>query len=71
MARNNIKTLLNPSWTATLPREREKHFRVHSLIERRVGLAVAVRMQALISGNVYCIEIEELDDQRTWQRGWR
>jgi len=70
MARIHSKTLLNTSWTATSPREREKHFRVHSVIEKSGSHIVAVRMQALISGNIYCVEIQKLEDECVWQRGW-
>ena len=71
MARIDRKKLLNSAWTAVMPQDREKHFRVHSLVEGGGGRVRAVRLQALIGGAIYCVDLEALEDVDRWRRGWR
>ena len=54
-----------------MPQDREKHFRVHSLVEGGGGRVRAVRLQALIGGAIYCVDLEALEDVDRWRRGWR
>ena len=70
MARIDRKKLPNSAWTAVEPRGCEKHFRVHSLVEGRGGRVRAVRLQALVGGAVYVVELAELEDEGLWRRGW-
>ena len=66
------KKLLHTQWTAVAPRDREKHFLVTRVIEpeppgARVEL---VEIEAVISKRARVIPWRELDDPKTWRRGW-
>ena len=57
-------------WTALQPKEREKHFVVHSQIERAGGVVDSVRVEAVLTKTVYAIAVSELGDATRWRPGW-
>ena len=57
-------------WTALQPERREKHFVVHSRMERAEGPIETVRLEALLTKAVYEITVSELSDVAHWRSGW-
>ena len=57
-------------WTALQPERREKHFVVHSRMERADGPIETVRLEALLTKAVYEIAVSELSDVAHWRSGW-
>ena len=57
-------------WTALQPERREKHFVVHSRVERADGPIETVRLEALLTKAVYEIAVSELSDVAHWRSGW-
>ena len=57
-------------WTALQPERREKHFVVHSRVERADGPIETVRLEALLTKAVYEITVSELSDVAHWRSGW-
>ena len=66
------KKLLNSKWTAVSPRNKERHFLVTKVIEPEPpGAPVElVEIEAVISKRARVIPWRELDDPKTWRRGW-
>ena len=58
-------------WTALQPERREKHFVVHSRMERADGPIETVRLEALLTKAVYEVAVSELSDVAHWRSGWR
>ena len=57
-------------WTALQPERREKHFVVHSRVERADGPIETVRLEAVLTKAVYEIAVSELSDVAHWRSGW-
>jgi len=57
-------------WTALQPQRREKHFVVHSRMERADGPIETVRLEAVLTKAVYEIAVSELSDVAHWRSGW-
>ena len=57
-------------WTALQPERREKHFVVHSRMERAEGPIETVRLEAVRTQSVYEISVIELADGACWRVGW-
>ena len=57
-------------WTALQPERREKHFVVHSRMERAEGPIETVRLEAVLTKAVYEIAVSELRDVAHWRSGW-
>ena len=57
-------------WTALQPERREKHFVVHSRIERADGPIETVRLEAVRTRSVYEVSVKELADGACWRAGW-
>ena len=57
-------------WTALQPERREKHFVVHSRVERADGPIETVRLEALLTKAVHEIAVSELSDVAHWRSGW-
>ena len=70
MRKINLKKFINIPWTETNPQNRENYFHVHTLMHQRGGLITAVRMQAVVSGPIYCTKLEDLGNTGIWLRGW-
>ena len=57
-------------WTALQPERREKHFVVHSRMERADGPIETVRLEALLTKAVYEVSVTKLADATCWCVGW-
>ena len=71
--RLNPRKLLLSKWTATEPRNREKHFMVVRIVTplppaRAIEL---VEIQAVHSGRTEVLAWRELTDVARWRQGWR
>ena len=62
--------LIGAKWTALQPQQREKHFVVHSRIERAEGLIETVRLEAVRTKSLYTVSVTDLADVRYWRAGW-
>ena len=62
--------LIGAKWTALQPQQREKHFVVHSRIERAEGPIETVRLEAVRTKSVYTVSVAELADAQCWRVGW-
>ena len=57
-------------WTALQPERREKHFVVHSRVERAGGPIDTVRLEAVRTQSVYEVSVATLADPTCWCVGW-
>jgi tryptophan-rich hypothetical protein len=66
------KKLLGSSWTATLPKERDKHFIVIAVVKGAVAGQEdrSVRLRAVLSGRERFVGACELADITQWKHGW-
>jgi tryptophan-rich hypothetical protein len=66
------KKLLGSSWTATLPKERDKHFIIVAVVKRSVAGQKdrSVRLRAVLSGRERLVGACELADHTQWKQGW-
>jgi tryptophan-rich hypothetical protein len=66
------KKLLYTKWTATQPRNKEKHFLVTRVIEPEPpgSPVVSVEIEAVHSKRIQLIAWRELTDATRWRRGW-
>ena len=62
--------LLGAKWTKLQPQHREKHFVVHSQIERAEGPVDRVRLEAVRTKSVYTVLVMELANAQRWRVGW-
>ena len=62
--------LTGAKWTALKPQQREKHFVVHSRIERAKGPIETVRLEAVRTKSLYTVSVTDLADVRYWRAGW-
>jgi tryptophan-rich hypothetical protein len=62
--------LIGAKWTALQPQWREKHFVVHSRIERAEGPIETVRLEAVRTKSVYTVSVADLADVKCWGGGW-
>jgi len=62
--------LLGAKWTKLQPQQREKHFVVHSHIERAEGPVDRVRLEAVRTKSVYTVLVMELANAQCWRVGW-
>lgn len=62
--------LIGAKWTALAPQQREKHFVVHSRIERAEGPIETVRLEAVRTKSVYTVSVADLADVKCWRGGW-
>lgn len=68
----NSNKLLLSKWTATRPKNKEKHFIVTKLIvpESELEPIREIEMEAVYSGKIYRIEWRQLSDTDIWSQGW-
>jgi tryptophan-rich hypothetical protein len=71
MNRINPDKLLMSKWTATQPRQRERHFLVTRLICAEDETIVCCELEAVINKNTYEIDWRELQDSNRWVMGWK
>ena len=62
--------LTGAKWTALKPQQREKHFVVHSRIERAKGPIETVRLEAVRTRSFYTVSVADLADVKCWRVGW-
>ena len=62
--------LVGAKWTALQPQQREKHFVVHSHIERAKGSIEIVRLEAVRTKSVYMVSVADLANVNCWRVGW-
>ena len=53
-------------WTAVCPEQREKHFVVRNLF-----ISEQVELQAVLTGRIHRVDIQELRDRGHWIPGWK
>lgn len=71
--RINPHKLLNSKWTATQPRERQRHFivtRVH-LPEVDTDPIKRIDLQAVLTRRTWMLDWHELLDAECWLQGWQ
>jgi tryptophan-rich hypothetical protein len=71
MNRLNPDKLLMSKWTATQPRQRERHFLVTRLIRNEEETVVDCELEAVINKNNYEIDWRVLKDSNRWVMGWK
>ncbi|WP_105190307.1 MULTISPECIES: TIGR02450 family Trp-rich protein [unclassified Pseudoalteromonas] len=71
MNRINPRKLSNSKWTATQPRNKEKHFLVTEVEYDEDGTVLSCTLEAILSRNEYAIDWTELKDTSRWQQGWK
>ena len=67
----NPDKLLMSKWTATQPRQRERHFLVTRLVRSEDEIIVGCVLEAVINKNTYEIDWRELRDSNRWAMGWK
>lgn len=70
MIRLNPSKLLHTQWTATQPREGEKHFIVMHVAGKKAHAGRQVTMQAVLTGHTFAIDWRDLSDEQRWRQGW-
>ncbi len=65
--------LIGSSWSAAVPVERDKHFRVVGVrtVEDGDGSQERVELEAVLSRRRVEVRREELDDRSKWLPDWR
>ena len=71
MNRLNPEKLLMSKWTATQPRQGERHFLVTRLIRTEDGTIVGCELEAVINKKTREIDWRELQDSNRWVMGWK
>lgn len=61
--------LVGSKWTATAPRDREKHFVVRETVLEG-GRIVRVALEAIHSGRILDLSLSDLRDAAVWRPGW-
>ncbi len=71
--RINPHKLLNSKWTATQPRERQRHFIVTSvhLPEVDTDPIRLIDLQAVLTRRTWTLDWHELLDAECWLQGWQ
>ncbi|WP_263140533.1 TIGR02450 family Trp-rich protein [Pseudomonas sp. RIT-PI-AD] len=71
MRRLDPRKLLLSKWTATLPRQREKHFLVTELFHDEEGVLREIELQAVLTRRSQRLDWRALRDDAHWRIGWR
>ena len=58
-------------WTATQPRNREKHFIVTRVLRNENDKVVRCLIEAIHSGREQLIDWQELRNRENWLQGWQ
>ncbi|WP_404473353.1 TIGR02450 family Trp-rich protein [Vreelandella venusta] len=67
----NPNKLHNSKWTATQPRNKEKHFIVTKLLRNEEEQVVEVVIEAVHSNREITLAWQELTDASVWKMGWK
>jgi tryptophan-rich hypothetical protein len=71
MNRLNPRKLLLSKWTAATPQNREKHFMVTELFCDEEGTVLEIELQAVLTKRAQRFAWQTLQDNVTWQMGWK
>jgi tryptophan-rich hypothetical protein len=71
MNRLNPSKLLLSKWTAASPQNREKHFLVTELFRDEEGTVLEIELQAVMTKRSQKLAWQVLQNDQTWQMGWR
>ncbi|NOS75576.1 MAG: TIGR02450 family Trp-rich protein [Methyloglobulus sp.] len=66
----NPAKLLLSKWTATVPRNKEKHFLVTRVNEDEYGIIVTCTVEAVLTKQEYEMKWQALKDSTCWLPGW-
>lgn len=66
----NPAKLLLSKWTATVPRNKEKHFLVTQVSEDEQGIIVTCTVEAVLTKQEYEMKWQSLKDSTCWLPGW-
>lgn len=71
--RLNPNKLLLSKWTATTPKNKEKHFLVTQLIQPEIPDAPIehIELEAVYSHRRFILPWRDLTDTRQWLQGWQ
>ncbi|MCM5704020.1 TIGR02450 family Trp-rich protein [Larsenimonas salina] len=71
MNRINPDKLYHSKWTATTPKNKEKHFLVTELVRDDDEHVIDVILQAVLTHREQTLPWRALKDDTTWLMGWR
>ena len=71
MNRINPAKLLHSKWTATQPKNKEKHFLVNEVEFDEDGSVLSCSLQAVYSNNEYLLDWTQLKNTDNWLQGWK
>ncbi|MGI3746849.1 MAG: TIGR02450 family Trp-rich protein [Janthinobacterium lividum] len=71
MNRLNPRKLLLSKWTAAAPQNREKHFLVTELFCNEEGTVLEIELQAVMTKRSQKLAWQTLQNDQTWQMGWK
>ncbi|AZF24947.1 TIGR02450 family Trp-rich protein [Pseudomonas sp. R2-60-08W] len=71
MNRINPAKLLLSKWTATLPKNKEKHFLVTELFRDEEGTVLEIELQAVMTRRTERVGWQILQNTNSWKMGWQ
>lgn len=70
MNRLNPAKLLLSKWTATSPKNKEKHFLVTELFRDEEGTVLEIELQAVMTRRSERLPWQALQNPENWKMGW-
>ncbi|MEX5592127.1 TIGR02450 family Trp-rich protein [Pseudomonas orientalis] len=70
MNRLNPAKLLLSKWTATSPKNKEKHFLVTELFRDEEGTVLEIELQAVMTRRSERLPWQALQNAESWKMGW-
>ncbi|MFK7958072.1 MAG: TIGR02450 family Trp-rich protein [Lysobacterales bacterium] len=67
----NPRKLLNSKWTATSPKDRQKHFAVCTVEFDDDGRVIVCEIEAVLTRRTYAMDWRELKNPEHWLQGWK
>ncbi|WPN99051.1 TIGR02450 family Trp-rich protein [Pseudomonas sp. MUP55] len=71
MNRINPAKLLLSKWTATSPKNKEKHFLVTELFRDEEGTVLEIELQAVLTHRTERMGWQTLRNADSWKMGWQ
>ncbi|AZF03541.1 TIGR02450 family Trp-rich protein [Pseudomonas sp. R5-89-07] len=71
MNRINPAKLLLSKWTATAPKNKEKHFLVTELFRDEEGTVLEIELQAVMTHRTERLGWQTLRNADSWKMGWQ
>lgn len=70
---NNVspKKLLNSKWTASTPKNKEKHFVIIEVEKNEDGEVLSCTMEAVMSKREFTVDWHDLKNAEVWHQGWK